>query len=169
MNDQNKSVPAGNVDQHAGEKETTALVTSDSPQETGMATVEDMFTGRSIQVYTSIQGEDTATKIKVYNAMNDQEAAISDMLGKTLVITDVLAFPVEMTDDETGELINLLRVVLIDKDGKSYGSVARGVASSIQKIIGVVGQAPWNPAIKISPVEKKTRKGFKTLVLRLEA
>lgn len=145
----------------------------DAPQpsynEGGLTTVQDMFTGRSMQVFSSINAESREDKIKVYNAMNDNEAAIGDMVGKTIEVTDVVAFPVQMVDDATGELIDLVRVVLVDRDGKSYGSVAKGISSSIQKIVGVVGHAPWTPAIKVKPIEKKTRAGFKTLILALEA
>ncbi|MED1518479.1 hypothetical protein P4U63_29235, partial [Bacillus paranthracis] len=65
--------------------------------------------------------------------------------------------------------VDALRVVLLDKDGKGYHAVSQGVVSSIQKIISIVGPAPWtDEPLKIVPYEVKTRKGFKTLTLQLQ-
>ncbi|MFE2611637.1 hypothetical protein ACFXDI_52175 [Streptomyces mirabilis] len=47
-------------------------------------------------------------------------------------------------------------------------SVSQGVASSLQRIIGIVGQGPWtDEPLKVVPKEVKTRRGFKTLTLAL--
>lgn len=120
-------------------------------------------------VFSSIQGDDRETRIKVFNAVNASENALSDHLGEPLAITDMVAHPIELTDEITGKPVQAMRVVLLDAEGNGYHSVSQGVVSSLQKIMGIVGQAPWTPALEVIPVEVKTRKGFKTLTLRLKA
>lgn len=119
--------------------------------------------------FSSIQGEDRETKIKQYNAINGSENAISDHVGEVLEITDMVAHAITLEDEVTKEDVNALRVVLLDKDGNAYHAVSQGIVSSLQKIIGTVGQAPWTPALKMVPYEQKTRKGFKTLTMKLQA
>jgi hypothetical protein len=120
--------------------------------------------------FSSIKNDGTReSAIKMYQAINDAENSLSDHLGEVLEITDMVAHAITLQDDVTKEDVNALRVVLIDKDGVGYHSVSSGVVSSLQKVIGIVGQAPWTPALKVVPVEKKTRKGFKTLTIRLQA
>lgn len=139
---------------------------------------EDLVTGDNISpsifentqtaLFSSITATDRVTQIKLYNAINSSENSLNDHLGEVLQITDMVAHPIELEDDVTKEMIQAMRVVLVDKDGVAYHSVSGGVVSSLQKIIGIVGQAPWTPALAISCVEVKTRKGFKTMTLKLQ-
>jgi hypothetical protein len=128
-----------------------------------------MFENVGQALFSTIQGEDRATRIKVYNAISDSENALDDHKGEILEITDFVAHPIELEDEVTKEMVQAMRVVLIDKNGVGYHAVSGGVVSSMQRIIGLVGQGPWtDEPLKVVPVEKKTRKGFKTLTLKLQ-
>ena len=107
-----------------------------------------------------------ADAIKVYNAVNGDGEQLSDHLGEILEIENIVAHPIMMEGDD-GNVTKVLRTVLVGADGTSYASVSEGVVSSIQKITGIVGSAPWTPALKVVPKEVKTRKGFKVLTLSL--
>lgn len=132
-------------------------------------TVQDQFTGRNVMFYTSIEDDGTRdSKIKIYNALNESGERLQDQVNKVLEITDLAAFPVEIVTDD-GEVVNAMRMIFVAADGTQYASVATGVYSSLQKIIGIVGPAPWNPALRITPIQQKTRRGFNTLVIRLLA
>jgi hypothetical protein len=119
--------------------------------------------------FSSIEPTNRETAVKVFNAINGAENSLSDHLGEVLEITDMVAHTITLQDEITKEDVKALRVVLLTKDGVGYHSVSQGVVSSLQKIISIVGTAPWNPALKIVPTEVKTRKGYKTLTLRLQA
>lgn len=138
---------------------TDDLVTDISPS---------IFENTQQAVFSSIQGTDRATNIKIYNAINASENSLSDFVGEILEITDMVAHPIELEDEQTGEKIKAMRVVLLTKDGVGYHSVSGGVVSSLQKLIGIVGQAPWTPALQVVPVKVKTRKKFETLTLKLQ-
>lgn len=128
-----------------------------------------IFENTDTALFSTIQGDDRATRIKVYNAISDSENPLDDHKGEVLEITDMVAHPISLQDEQTGEDIHAMRVVLLDKDGNGYHAVSSGVVSSLQRIIAIVGAGPWTEEpLKIVPVEKKTRKGFKTLTLRLQ-
>lgn len=128
-----------------------------------------MFENTGTALFSTIQGDDRATRIKVYNAISDSENSLDDHKGEIIEITDFVAHPIELQDEVTGEMVQAMRVVLLTADGVGYHAVSSGVVSSMQRIIGLVGQGPWTAEpLKVVPVEKKTRKGFKTLTLKLQ-
>ncbi len=118
--------------------------------------------------FSSIQATDRKSAIKMYNAINSSENPLADHKGEVLEITDMVAHAITLQDENTKEDVEALRVVLVSKDGTAYHAVSQGVVSSIQKIISIVGPAPWNEPLEIVPVEVKTRKNFKTLTLKLQ-
>lgn len=128
-----------------------------------------IFENTNQALFSSIKVQDRETQIKVFNAINGAENSLSDHLGEVLEIQDMVAHPITLQDEITKEDVQAMRVVLLTPEGVGYHAVSGGVVSSLQKLIGVVGQAPWTPALKVVPVEQKTRKGFKTITLRLQA
>lgn len=145
------------------ETETGVIVRDDIATELNPS----MFENTTTALFSSIQATDRKSSVKVFNAINNAEHALSDNLGEIIEITDMVAHPITLQDEITKEDIQAMRIVLLTKDGVGYHSVSQGVVSSLQKVIGIVGPAPWTPALKIVPVEVKTRKGFKTLTLQL--
>lgn len=128
-----------------------------------------MFENTSEALFSTIQVTDRASKIKLYNAISDSENSLDDHKGEVLEITDFVAHPIELQDEQTGEMVQAMRIVLIDKEGEGYHAISAGVVSSMQRIISIVGQGPWtDEPLQVVPVEKKTRRGFKTLTLKLQ-
>ncbi|HDR7311487.1 TPA: hypothetical protein QCX08_003995 [Bacillus cytotoxicus] len=120
--------------------------------------------------FSSIQNDGSReSQIKIYNAVSDADNSLQDHVGEVIEITDMVAHTITLEDEVTKEDVEALRVVLIAKDGTAYHAISQGVVSSLQRIIAIVGQAPWNPSLKVVPVEKKTRKGYRTLTLKLQA
>ncbi|AUS18864.1 MULTISPECIES: hypothetical protein [Bacillus amyloliquefaciens group] len=120
------------------------------------------------QMFSTIQATDRKSSIKLYNAVSNAEHSLSDHIGEVIEITDMVAHAVELEDEVTKETIQAMRVVLLTADGQGYHSVSQGVASSLQRIIGIVGHGPWtDEPLKVVPKEVKTRRGFKTLTLAL--
>ncbi len=128
----------------------------------------DMLTNATNSFFCSIVDDGSReSKIAIYNAINNKGESLDDYKNKVLEVVDVAAHPVSLTDENTGEVVDALRMVVIDKDGKNYDAVSQGIASSFQKIFAIVGPAPFNPPLKIMVVEQKTRKGFKTNTIEL--
>lgn len=128
----------------------------------------EMLANPEASFFCSIPNDGSrAAAIAIYNAVNSKGESLDDHKGEILEVVNVAAHPVSLVDENTGELVNALRMVVIDKDGKNYDAVSQGIVSSFQKIFGIVGQPPFNPALKIKVVEQKTRKGFKTNTIEL--
>lgn len=107
------------------------------------------------------------SKIAIYNAISKDDEKLDDHKGEILKIKDIVAHTVTLADEESGEVLNLVRIILIDDKGVGYASISQGVYSSIQKIFAIVGMPTWDEPMKLKCVEQKTRKGFKTLTLEL--
>ena len=128
----------------------------------------DSLTNPGNSFYCSIPNDGTrAAQVKIYNAVNNKGDALDDHKGEVLGIVDIAAHPVSIVDENTGEVVEALRVVMIDKNGKNYDAVSQGIASSLNKIFSIVGQPSYNPPLRLKVVEQKTRKGFKTNTIEL--
>lgn len=131
-----------------------------------LATVDMMslLTNVDNNFYCSMQDDGTRkSKVKIYNAINSSEKSLSDMIGKRIDVVDVVAYPVQLTDEETGEVIDTIRTVLIDKDGVGYNAVSSGITNSLNKIFGIIGtpeNGAWhNEPVKMEVRQVKTRNG----------
>lgn len=99
---------------------------------------------------------DRKSAIAIFNAVNGADESVAEHIGETLEIVNVVAHPVEIADENTGEIVNCLRCVLIDKNGKSYVAVSQGIASALSKIFSIVG-SPDNGAWEKEPVKMKIK------------
>jgi hypothetical protein len=66
---------------------------------------------------------------------------------------------VEMTNSQSGEMVNTIRTVLIDADGTPYQFVSQGIATGLDVIRQNFGDGPWVPPIKITVEATKAPKG----------
>ncbi|MNM27061.1 hypothetical protein D3C81_375410 [compost metagenome] len=127
--------------------------------------LESAFTDVSNVFFSSIVDDgNPLTKIKIYNAMNFTEGAFKSV-NKPIVISDIIAHNITLMDEQTGEMIDAVRVVLVTPEGKGYHAVATGIMTSVQKIVGMFGRAPWQPALVVMPRRVPTRRGFETLTI----
>ena len=109
------------------------------------------------KMYCSITDDGTrASKINIFNAINGADESVADHIGEVLEIVDVVAHPVELPNEETGEIIECLRTVLIDKSGKTYTAVSTGITSALSKVFSIVGM-PDNGAWHKEPVKMKIK------------
>ena len=131
-----------------------------------LATIDQNATNINAGIYCSMQAETQADRLAIYDAVSNSES-LDDMVGKIIAITNVVIQPVEMTDNATGEVRCINRIVLICEDGKAYGCTSSGVETSIKNLFGIVGMPPWNPAIKMIPMKQQGRNGYKFTTLAI--
>lgn len=107
--------------------------------------------------YCSLKNDGTRkSQAMIFNAINGADEQVADHINEVLELVNVVAHPVTLTDEETGEIVNALRVVLIDKNGKSYVAVSGGIANAVSRIMGIVGD-PSNGAWEKEPVKVKIK------------
>ena len=112
--------------------------------------------------YTSMKGDTVEEKAKLFNAMNNPDKRISDMIGKIINVKDVFVEEVRFADEETGEITFAPRIVVIDTNGESYQAVSVGVMSAFKKLFQLFGQPTWPEGI---PLEVKQVKNGKNNIL----
>ena len=111
--------------------------------------VRQELSAESPSTYCSVQGGDRKAKALVYNAMNNPTHRVGDCINKKLMIKDVLAEVIELENEETGEMQQVPRVVLIDENGESYQAVSTGIFSAVKKAIAVFGAPTWDEPLPI--------------------
>ena len=148
---------------------------SDSTVSNEVATVSDKDTAAIVAsfqapgetVFSSITGDDFASKVAVISAMSNAEK-LADHLGETINLCDFVIQRISLTDENTGEVVNSIRTVLIDDNGTAFAAVSNGIVSVLQNITGVLGMpAEWPAALPVQAVEERTRKGFRVTTLKM--
>lgn len=118
-------------------------------------------------VFTTVKGTDIDAKKRVFVAVNDAEP-LSDHLGETLDVVDIVAHKVEVANEESGEIGEATRVVLLTSDDKALASVSVGIQGAVRNILAFLGDpSTWDGAVKLIPVERKGRRGYRYMSLML--
>ena len=118
------------------------------------------------EVITTLPNESRTDKVKLYNAMNNADQSLKDYVGKELTIVDFVAHSVQLENEQTGEIGNGVRIVLIDDKGVSYACTSTGILGALKKIIGIFGYPTKKEPYKIIPKMAKGRK-FDYLTIEL--
>lgn len=118
--------------------------------------------------YCSINPVDAKAKAALFNAMNNPDKRLSDMINKSINIRDLYMEMVQCAGDG-GEIMNLPRIVLIDDKGVSYQCVSTGIFGCMKKLVAMYGEPSWQEPIKVCVLQKKTRRGYNVLTLGVEA
>ena len=67
------------------------------------------------QMYCSIRDDGTMqSKARIFNSINSPDKRISDCIGETISLANIVAHPIQLVDENSGELIETMRMVLAD-------------------------------------------------------
>lgn len=120
------------------------------------------LTSRTTQ-YCSMTATTEEEKAQLFNATNNPEFRLGDMINTVISVKDVFVEAVECTNRETGECTACPRIVLIDVDGKGYACVSLGIFSAIKKLFGIYGEPrTWKTPLKV--VVKQVTKGDRKML-----
>lgn len=107
---------------------------------------------------------DTSTregKIKLYSALQNAEK-LDEHLNEPLNMTNAVAQAVQVTDDQTGEISNTVRVIIVTDDGKAYAATSPTLAAGLNTMFGIFGTPnTWTEPLCIKIVERRSRRGFR--------
>lgn len=130
----------------------------------GFNIVADMTTAKT--QYTSMVAESDEARAKLFNAMNNPDERLADMINRKINAKDLYIEVVNCTNTETGEVTACPRIVIIDDKGKSYQAVSIGIYSALKKVIQVYGAPTWNKPIPLE-VKQITKGDRKMLTLNV--
>lgn len=141
--------------------EVTDIVVADEVSEIGIREydVSELVGGDSLKAVCSVKAEDAASKAIVFNAATNPDYKLKSCINKKIRLKDLYAETIELMNDETGEIVNVPRIVLIDEDGASYECVSVGMFSAIRKLVAVYGEPTWYPPLEVTVKEKAVGKG----------
>lgn len=143
-----------------------AVAVANQFEDEGFNIVADLTTAKT-QFCSMIADSDEA-KAKLYNAMNNPDKRLSDMINMQINAKDLYIEVVNCTNTETGEVTACPRIVIIDEKGRSYQAVSIGIYSALKKVIQVYGAPTWEKAIKLE-VKQITKGERKMLTLNVVA
>lgn len=107
---------------------------------------------------------DTSTfegKIKLYSALQNSEK-LSDHLNEPLHMVNAVALSVQVTDEQTGEAFNSVRVIIVTDDDKAYAATSPTLLAGLNTMFGIFGTPnTWEKPLSIKVVERRSRRGFK--------
>lgn len=118
-------------------------------------------------VYSSIEGNDFESRLKVASAVTDSKP-IREHLGKVIKLANVVIQAVSMVNEQTGEMEEVPRVILIDDAGNSFHAISGVILKDVQNLIGILGKpAEWPSPVKVAVKEEQSgnKRRFMTLTL----
>lgn len=102
--------------------------------------------------YCSMVANTPEEKVAFYNAINSPNNRLKDCVNIEIAVKDVYAERCTAVDAKTGEATPMVRMVLIDDAGVSYGCCAKGTFSALQKLFSLFGTPDkWENPIIIKP------------------
>lgn len=120
------------------------------------------LTTRATQ-YCSMKAESDKEKAALFNATNNPDFRLADMINMEVRVKDVFVEAVHCTNRDTGEVNVCPRVVLIDENNVGYQCVSIGVFSAIKKLFGIYGEPMyWSAPIKM--IVKQITKGERQML-----
>lgn len=127
------------------------------------------FKGNGVALFSTMPSTGSRKdRIKLYNVVSSSDNKVSDFIGETIEVAHMVAHPTTMRDEETGEMRDLTRVVLIAPDGTAYHSMSNGVVQSMKRICDIVGAGPWEDEPLVIKVRQiNTQSGNRTFNLEL--
>lgn len=109
--------------------------------------------------FCSIKEDTLEAKKLVYNASNNPTHKIDDYINKEIALKDVFVEIIELANENTGELEQAPRIVLIDDEGESYQCVSNGIFGSLKKLMAIFGEPTWEDPIHVIVKQVKVKRG----------
>ena len=98
-------------------------------------------------------------KAMLIAACNPADVVLGDQTSVRFVATNYIVYPDEALNWETGEIIQVGRMVLIDKDGRTFKSTSDFAPHSLKRILALYNEDEWRAGIPIIITSRKSRGG----------
>lgn len=145
---------------------TTTAPAALTAAEESAALLAGLDTDAAPVAYCSMTAETMEQRKILYNAANNPDHRLSEMIGQSITVKDIYVEAVQLLNTETGEVQTAPRCVLITPEGESYACVSSGVLGAIKKLFAVFGQPcewPEPLAVTVKQIDKGNGKRILTL------
>lgn len=115
----------------------------------------------------NIQTASDEEKKSIFNVVNGDCKGLRDYVNKPIKLKDVFAEAAQSIDEETGEVKDTVRIILIDEDGVGYATSSVGVRGSLSKLFQLYGTPDvWGQPLVVIPKQiNRDKKVIMTLSL----
>lgn len=111
--------------------------------------------------FTSLKPANEQERAALASALMAPTGRVEDLIGKTIRLTHVVCQPTETVDEGTGEVVPLVRTILITDDGSSYACSSGGILRSLQMLYTIYGSAPWSPGLPLEVQQQSLKSGHR--------
>ena len=127
---------------------------------TNELTLVDEMENAQKECYTSLSLDSEDNRKLLFKISESADGRVSDNLNKTIMLKDIFLQRYKKLNEETGELENKTRTILIDENGKSYASASRGLYNSVLRFMSIMGRPDtWEKPVAIQVQEVALPKG----------
>lgn len=112
------------------------------------------------QMYATNGFKTLTDKAKLFNFINEKGISFEEIINKQIAIKHIYIEIINITDEHTGELVEVPRTVIIDKDDKSYSGASFGIYNSLKKLISIFGEPNEDNIINVE--FKQVKRGTKS-------
>jgi len=123
--------------------------------------LEEM-SGAAAKFFTTLPQETPLDKAKLMNCLQAPDFKTDEIIGKTFMLKNFIAQNITMVNEETGEITDATRLVLISEKGKSVVAVSKGLFNSVKMLIqifGLPGNGGWKESIPVMLAQLTVKKG----------
>jgi hypothetical protein len=119
-----------------------------------VATLADLVPSRGSTV-TSLDLKDKKNRRIALAAQQSCDFRLTEKIGEQIRVCHYVAHPVQIKGATDGEIIEAVRLVLVDKAGKTYETVGATLIGSFMAIASLEGYPPWPDGKKLTVRTKK--------------
>lgn len=110
-------------------------------------------------IHTTVDMSTEEGKDLVYTALQDAEK-IEDHLNEPIALRDVVTQNMQMVNEQTGEMQDTVRVILIAADGTAYTAISNVIMNSLNTLFSIYGTPDkWDSPKNVVVTERKSRAG----------
>lgn len=131
-----------------------------------------LFTPGDLQMRprTTIDVRTPGGQALVSRCQNDCCKQLGELIGQEITVRHVYVKPVEFPNEETGEVITGLRIVLVSPADELYECYSSGIWQSLIDAAATWGQPPWHEGLVCKVVQrnlKSKNRMYRLMPLRL--
>lgn len=117
-------------------------------------------------VHSSLPTFSPDERAEVLNMIEGESLRGGDMIGAVFLFSHYIAHPVRLVSDDTGEVVNAVRLLFPQNDTQPIAFVSTGILKSVGRIAWQVGHPPpYDPPIKVRIKQVNTRGAKRTYKL----
>lgn len=125
--------------------------------------IEKLTEKNRVVSFSSLNPTTLKEKANFYNTINNPDMRLKNCINMTLYIRHVYAEMVEIMSEASGCMEWVPRLIFIDKDGKSYTCVSKGVFNATARLFKIFGEPEWNDVPLVPKLIEKGKNNILTI------